>query len=117
MPPDVSDPAGEATYHDMESCVRLPLLHCAFEGCRCDVSRGIYCSKLYHWQLEIAIYEHITKVHSTEMEEVTEWIRRKGLKRKHVCDEVDVFVCTAAVMELEREHMPLVGPYEGSADA
>ena len=63
MPPDFSDPTGEETYRDMGSCVRLPLLHCAFKGCTCDVSRNIYCSKLYHWQLEIEIYEHIVEKH------------------------------------------------------
>ena len=90
MPPDVSDPTAEETYRDMDSCVRLPLLHCAFKGCSCNVSRRIYCTKLYHWQLEIEIYEHVVKEHPTEMEEVMDWIERKDGSGDLFLDEVDV---------------------------
>ena len=102
MPPDVGDPAGEATYRDMDSCIRLPLLHCAFKGCKCNISRGIYCSKLYHWQLEIEIYEHVKKAHTAEMEEVTEWIeRRRGGGDLFVMKWTYSFYI-AAVMQRER---------------
>ena len=110
MPPDVGDPAGEATYRDMDSCIRLPLLHCAFKGCKCNISRGIYCSKLYHWQLEIEIYEHVKKAHTAEMEEVTEWIKRRSGSGDLIVMKWTYSFYIAAVMQREREHMPLAGP-------
>ena len=94
----------------MDSCVRSPLLHCAFKNCRCNISREMYCSTLYHWQMEIEIYEHVVKEHKTEMEEVMEWIRRKNESGDLFWMKWTYSFYIAAVMQREREHMPLVGP-------
>ena len=75
MPADESDPTGEASYRDMDSCVRLPILHCAFKGCKW--SSDVYYSKLYHWQPEIEICKHIMEKHKDAMEEVQTWVAER----------------------------------------
>ena len=75
MPADESDPTGEASYRDMDSCVRLPILHCAFKGCKWR--SDVYCANLYHWQLEIEICNHIMEQHKDAMEEVQTWIAER----------------------------------------
>ena len=53
-------------YQNLESGVRLPLLHCAFKGCTwcADFGRGQNSIEtLHHWTLEWVLFLHLMKDH------------------------------------------------------
>jgi predicted small metal-binding protein len=55
------------TYMDVDSCVRLPSVHCAFVGCKwsCDVRME------QHWEMERCLFRHLKHSHQeTEMQPI-----------------------------------------------
>jgi hypothetical protein len=123
MPLDPGSRTGEESYSDMQSCVRLPLVHCAFKGC--DWSADPKASELQHWQLEWLLYRHLGDRHNCKtaaddekMKEVFE-LAGKETRRRRGSDQKRngrvkflqvISYYTAAVCQREREHMPLIGP-------
>ena len=122
LPPCSRDGTGEGSYTNMESCARLPLVHCGFKGCEwsCDIPDD----KLYHWRMEWELFKHLRSNHAgrshglrdagCEMQEVFDLAEKASDPTARKYDRMD-FLTTlsyyiAAVCEQEREHMPLVGP-------
>ena len=73
---------GTIAYDDMESCVRLPLLHCAFVGCSWCKNYDELPSPIHHWDLEWALYSHLCEEHSgNAMKEVFDYVHaRRGMQ-------------------------------------
>ena len=122
LPPCSRDGTGEGSYTNMESCARLPLVHCGFKGCgwSCDIPGD----KLYHWRMEWELFKHLRSNHAgsshglqdagCEMQEVFDLAEKESGPTARKYGRMD-FLTTlsyyiAAVCEQEREHMPLVGP-------
>jgi hypothetical protein len=136
MPPSATDPTRTESYTDMQSCVALPVVHCAFKGCTWSADPA--SEKLYHWELEWLLFNHLYAKHrgatsadnagqkrkqatehgqGDEMRAVFEKAVQESQARNRgnaVWDrraflQVMSFY-TAAVEEQERAHLPLVGP-------
>ena len=130
---------GATAYNDMESCVRLPLLHCAFKGCSWCKNYDELPSTIYHWDLEWALYLHLYEEHSGRssaapcgtcgsgtlppsasstsadaMKEVFDYVRARRVEQHGDTTRIDflrvISYYLAAVCQQEREHMPLIGP-------
>ena len=101
LPPDPLDPT--RSYTNVESCAKLPTLHCAFVGC----SFAKDWHPKYHWSLERALYSHLLGSHrKQEMKDVFD----KCSEPKDDLEMTALAYYTAAVCEREREHIPIIGP-------
>ena len=106
LPPDLSDESRARSFRDMQSGVRLPLLHCGFKGCTWQCSRQAEVK--WHWALEFELSRHLQEVHrNDEMQSVPEsaW-HRPG--QVHYQMDAYAYYC-AAVLKKEEEHAPLLG--------
>ena len=106
LPPDLSDESKERSFRDVQSGMRLPLLHCGFKGCTWQCSRETEVK--WHWDLEFQLSRHLQSVHRHDaMQSVPDssW---------HIPGEVHyqmdayAYYC-AAVLKKEEEHVPLIG--------
>ena len=63
LPSDPRNPT--EPYMDVQSGVRLPLLHCAFRGCiwTCDLKARRGDPLLHHWGQEWVLFKHLLQAH------------------------------------------------------
>jgi len=123
LPADITDPELKKSVLDVDSCERLPLLHCGFEGCPWNESDDALTQS--HWSMEMRQYIHLRDKHRySEMARVPDdqWDDAKTLREKtrevqqgsaqqHAhCHMNALAYYTAAVIAREQEHVPLIGP-------
>ena len=98
LPADAPD--ANRSFTDVHSGMRLPTTHCAFRGCR-------YCkdyTSRSQWDQERDLYIHLKQHH--EMKTVFD----KFSGDRHDKELTALAFYVAAICEVEREHMPLLGP-------
>ena len=104
LPPDpVTD--GES-FPDVDSCVRLPMLHCAFVGCHwsCDVQMRT------HWEMEKRFFDHLRDEEQGHRRQEMKEIFDLCIKPSDDVEMTALAYYVAAVSEQERQHMPIIGP-------
>ena len=130
LPPDPDD--SNMSFADVDSCVRLPTLHCAFTGCNWTNEVSLKT----HWEMEKRLFEHLRARHAKhEMQEVfahvvalrerddAQRVPKKGeafeeaeklwrqRRERHEDPQLRALAYyVAAICEQERQHMPLIGP-------
>jgi len=125
LPPDASDPTFEKSFTDIQSCQRMPLLHCGFRECAWNCSEDVLAGG--HWSMEMHLYMHLNRKHrgkGNAMEKVpdAEWddadpklvkerSSREGTAQRYTHRHMNALAYyTAAVSAREQEHVPLIGP-------